>query len=63
MALNRGKYDTEVRNDDAIKCNQILFDFMQRALNRLDELYLREMFPLIDAIMKYKLRKKSEAEI
>ena len=29
MALNRDKYDIEVLDDDAIKRNQILFDFMQ----------------------------------
>ena len=29
MSLNRDKYDIEVRNDDAINCNQIFFDFMK----------------------------------
>ena len=42
MALNRDKYDIEVRNYYAIKHNQILFDFMKRTLNRLDGLYLHE---------------------
>ena len=42
MALNFDKYDIEVRNDDAIKCKQILFDFIQRKFNCLDGLYLRE---------------------
>ena len=28
MSLNWEKYDIEVRNDDAIKRDQILFDFM-----------------------------------
>ena len=28
MAINREKYDIEVRDDDAIKRNRILFDFM-----------------------------------
>ena len=36
MALNWDKYDIEFLNDDAIKHNQILFDFMQLILNSLD---------------------------
>ena len=62
MALNRDKYDIEVRNDDAIKRNQILFDFMQQNFNRLDGSYIHEKCLLIDTIIKDKLRKKSEAE-
>ena len=44
MALNRDKYDIEVRNYDAIKHNQTLFDFMQWTFNPLDGLYLPELF-------------------
>ena len=33
MSLNWDKYDIEVQNDDAIKRNQIFFDFMQRTFN------------------------------
>ena len=36
MALNQDKYDIEVRNDGAIKRNQIFFDFFQRTFNCLD---------------------------
>ena len=50
MALGRDKYDIKVQNDDAIKRNQIFFDFMQRKFNRLDGLYLHENFLLIDTI-------------
>ena len=42
MALIREKYDIEVRDDDAIKRDQIIFDFMQRTVNRLDGLYMHE---------------------
>ena len=63
MALNWGKDDNEVENDDAIKRNQIFFDFMQQTLNFLYRLYLRERCLLIDAIMKYQLRKHIAAEI
>ena len=63
MALNWEKYDIEFLNDDAIKHNQILFDFMQRILNSLYGLYLYEKCPLIDTIMKDQLRKQSSVEV
>ena len=63
MALNRGKYDIEVQNDDAIKRNRILFDFVKLTFNRLDGLYILEICLLIDVIMKYQLRKQGAAEI
>ena len=63
MALNWYKYDIEVRNDDAIKRNRILFDLMQRTFNHMDGLYLCEICHLIDVIMKNQLRKQSAAEI
>ena len=44
MVLKREKYDIEVQNDDAIKRNQIFFDFMKRTSNRLDGLYFHEKF-------------------
>ena len=52
MGLNQDKYAIKVRNDDAIKCNQIFSDFMQWTFNCLDALYLRERCLLIDMIMK-----------
>ena len=63
MALNWYKYGIEVRDDDAIKSNQIFFDFMQRTFNRLDRLYIDEIFILIDTIKKDKLRKQITAEV
>ena len=36
---------------------------MQQMFNRMDGLYLREICVLIDATMKYQLRKQSAAEI
>ena len=50
MALNRDKYDIDIRNDDAINPNRIFFGFMQQTFNRLDGLYLHENFLLIDTI-------------
>ena len=63
MALNWDKYDIQIRNDDAIKRNQILFDFILLMFNRLDGLYLHEGCLLIDIIIKYQLRKHSASEI
>ena len=63
MALNLNTYDIEVRYDDAIKRNQILFDFMQRTFICLDVLYIDEGFLLINTIMKDQLRKQSAAEV
>ena len=59
MALNRGKYEIEVLNDDAIKRNRIFFDLLQLTFYRLDGLYLHEVCLLIDTIMKDKLGKQS----
>ena len=63
MALNREKYDIAVRNDDAIKRNQIIFDFMQQTLNHMDGLYLHEGYLLTYTTMKYQLREQSAAKI
>ena len=63
MDLNQEKYDIDVRNDDAIKHNQIWFDFMQRTFNILDRLYLHEKCLLIDTIIKDQPKKQSAAEI
>ena len=58
MDLNWNKYDIEVQNDDAIKRNQIFFDFMKQTCNRLDGLYMHEKCLLIDTIKEDQLRKQ-----
>ena len=50
MDPKREKNDIEVRDDDAIKRNRMVFDFMQRTFNHIDELYMDENIFLIDAI-------------
>ena len=40
MDLNRYKYDIQVQDDDAIKRNQIFFNFMQRTFSCVDGLYV-----------------------
>ena len=57
------KYDIEFQNDDAIKRNQIFFDFMQWTFNCMDGLYIHEECILIDTIMKYQSINQSSAEI
>ena len=42
MAPNREKYDIEVQNDDAIKRNELFFDFIQQMFNSQYGLYLNE---------------------
>ena len=42
MTLNREKYDIEVRDDDAIKRDRLLFDFMKRTFSCLYGLYMDE---------------------
>ena len=42
MALKRDRYAIEIQRDDAIKRNRLLFDFMLRMFNRLNQLYEKE---------------------
>ena len=63
MTLNRDKYYIDNWNDDAIKRNQIFFDFMQQTFNLLDGFYLRERCILMDAIIEDLMRKRSATEI
>ena len=63
MALKRDKYAIEIQKDDAIKRNQIFFDFMLRMLNHLKKLYEKETILLIDTILKYQSRNESAKEV
>ena len=42
MALKRDKYAIESQKDDAIKRNQLFFDFMLIMFNNLNQLYEQE---------------------
>ena len=42
MALMRDKDAFEIQKDDAIKRNQLFFDFMLRMFNNLNQLYEQE---------------------
>ena len=50
MALKQDKYAIEIQEDDAIKRNQLFFDFLLRMLNHLNQLYEKEKSLLIDRI-------------
>ena len=59
MALKRDKDAIEIQKDDAIKRNQICFDFMLRMFNHLNQLYEKEKSLLIYTILTYQSRKES----
>ena len=63
MALKREKDAIEIQKDDAIKRNQICFDFMLRIFNHLTQLYVNEISLLIDTILKYQSRDDSAKEV
>ena len=47
MALKRYKDAVEIQKDDAIKRNQVSFDFMLRMFNHLNKLFVKEKSLLI----------------
>ena len=57
IALKRDKDEIDNDGDDAIDSNQFFFDFMLRMSDHLNQLYEMEKSLLIDAILKYHLRK------
>ena len=62
MALKWDKDAIEVQNNDAKKRNRILFDFMLRLFNNLNQLYEKEKILLIYTILTYQSRNKSAKE-
>ena len=63
MALKWDKDAIEIQKDDAIKSNQIFFDFMLIMFNHLNQLYVKEKILLIDTILKYKSRNEIAKEV
>ena len=59
MSLKRDKDAIEIQGDDAIKRNQLFFDFILRMFNHVNQLYEKEKILLIDTILKYQSRKES----
>ena len=62
IALKRDKYAVDIDGNDAIDSQQLVFDFMLRMFYHLNQLYEMEKSLLIDAILKYHLRKESAKE-
>ena len=60
--LKREKDAIDIDEDDAIDSNRLVFDFMLRMFDHLNQLYEMEKSLLIDAILKYHLRKESDEE-
>ena len=56
MDLKEDKDAIGIQKDDAIKRNQIFFDFVLRMFNHLNQLYEKERIILIHTILKYKSR-------
>ena len=62
IALKRDKDEIDIDGDDAIDSHRLFFDFMLRMFDHLNQLYEMEKSLLIDAILKYHLRKESDEE-
>ena len=62
IALKREKDAIDIDGEDAINSNRLFFDFMLRMFDHLNQLYEMEKCLLIDAILKYYLRKESDDE-
>ena len=57
IALKWDKYAIDIDGDYAIDSHRLVFDFMPRMFDHLNQLYEMEKSLLIDAILKYYLRK------
>ena len=53
VPLNRDKDAIDIDGNDAIDSHQLVFDFMLRMFDHLNQLYEMEKSLLIDAILKY----------
>ena len=59
MAFKQDKDAIEIQKDDAIKRNQLFFDFMLRMFNNLNQLCKEKNSLLIYTILTYQSRKES----
>ena len=62
IALKRDKDAIDIDGNDAFVSYRLFFDFMLRMFGRINQLYEMEKSLLIDAILKYHLRKQSAKE-
>ena len=62
ITLKRDKYAIDIDGNDAIDSQRLVFDFMLRMFDNLNQLYEMEKSLLIDAILKYHLRNENDEE-
>ena len=62
ISLKQDKDAIDIDGDDAINSHRLVFDFMLRMFDHLNQLYEMEKSLLIDAILKYHLRNESDEE-
>ena len=62
ISLKRDRDAIDIDGDDEIDSHRLVFDFMLRMFDHLNQSYEMENFLLIDAILKYHLRKESDEE-
>ena len=62
IALKRDEDAIDIDGNDAIDSHRLVFDFMLRMFDHLNQLYKMEKSLLIDAILKYHLRNESDEE-
>ena len=62
IALKRNKDAIDIDGNDAIDSHRLVFDFMLRMFDHLNQLYEMEKSLLIDAILKYHSRNESDEE-
>ena len=62
IALKQEKYAIDIDGNDAINSYRLVFDFILRIFDHLNQLYEMEKSLLIDAILKYHLRNESDEE-
>ena len=62
IAIKQDKDAIDIDGDDAIDSHQLVFYFMLRMFDHINQLYVMEKSLLIDSILKYHLRKESDGE-
>ena len=62
ITLKQDKDAIDIDGDDAIDSHRLVFDFMPRMFDHLNQLYEMEKILLIDEILKYHLRNESDGE-
>ena len=62
IALKRDKDAIDIDGNDAIDSHLLVFDFMPRMFDHLNQLYEMEKILLIDAILKCHLRNDNDEE-